>query len=420
LLAVAALTGVAGATASGAGAQAPIPSSPSATTTEPPNQPTTPASQPSAEATSPPAIQGSGGSPAGEDPQRVTADDLMNHILRRALDPASSIPAATTGPGAGSDAWQLGVVAALAGGAGTVLCAREIRRRRRSVDEGGTQVEAGVSEAATMSSATVEAPTTTATTVDQEGRGASVERAPAFAGEPPPGPGDVGVWVGVLGPVEVNGLPGELGDRHKLTEVLVYLATHGERPVRGEALMCACWPERDIASTTFNQAISRLRRHLGTADSGERRLPADGGAYRLGPDVGCDWTTFRALVKQAKTAEPSVAVTAYREALSLVRGEPFAAVGRGTYSWAWSEQLVYEIERAVVQAALALGELALSEDDAETARWAAVQGRAASPFEPSLFEIQIRAAEQTGDEGELARVREAADVARRLLAKPAI
>lgn len=226
------------------------------------------------------------------------------------------------------------------------------------------------------------------------------------------------MWVAVLGPVEVKGLPGEVGDRHKLTEVLVYLATHRERPVRGEALMCACWPDRDIASTTFNSAISRLRRHLGTANSGERRLSANGGAYRLGPDVGCDWTLFGSLVAHARAAERSVAVAEYRAALSLVRGEPFAAVGRGTYSWAWSEQLVYEMERAVVQTAVALGELALSEDDAETARWAAVQSRAASPFEPSLFEIQIRAAEQTGDEGELARVREAADAARRSLAKP--
>jgi DNA-binding SARP family transcriptional activator len=217
-----------------------------------------------------------------------------------------------------------------------------------------------------------------------------------------------------MGPVEVTGLPGELGDRHKLTEVLVYLATHGERPVPGEALMCACWPDRDIASTTFNQAMSRLRRHLGTAISGERQLPAaDGGAYRLGPDVGCDWTSFRALVARAQAAESSIAVTAYREALALVRGEPFAAVGRGTYSWAWSEQLVYEIERAVVQAALALGELGLAQGDHETARWAAVQGRAASPFEPLLFEIQIRAAEQAGDEGELARLREAAGGTRR-------
>jgi hypothetical protein len=430
LLAVPMLTAAVAVTASGASAQAPSPSAPSSTTTEPVGQPAVPPSESSADDTSPPASQEAGESPADENRQRVTVDDALDEILRRGLEPASSVPAATSAsPGTSSDAWRLG--AAAAGGAAPALCARRIRRRRQSPVVGGEGAEAAVSESATSPpAATAEIPVTMQTGLDGD-HGESLDGAVVMGAPPPglgdgavamapdsdiaPGPGDVGVWVAVLGTVEVTGLPSEIGDRHKLTEVLVYLATHGERPVRAEALLCACWPDRDIASTTFNSVMSRLRRHLSTDDAGQRRLPAaDGGAYQLGPDVGCDWMSFRALVARAKAADPSTAVTAYREALSLVRGEPFATVGRGTYSWAWSEQLVYEMEGAVVQAAVALGELALNEGDTETARWAAVRGRVASPCEPLLFEIQIRAAAEAGDEGELARLREAAGGGRRL------
>jgi len=205
------------------------------------------------------------------------------------------------------------------------------------------------------------------------------------------------VWVGVLGPVEVTGWAEPIGSRRKLAEIVAYLATHSERPVPGERLRCACW-SNDISYGTFKQAVSRTRRHLGTDAEGHRHLPEGrGGAYQLGPDVGCDWVRFEGLTRAAERAAPHEAMKLYRDALSLVRGEPFADVTTGTFTWAWSELLVHTIQCKVAKAADALGRLALDAADPDTALWAAHQGLLVSPTQLSLFEVEMQAAAQLGD-----------------------
>jgi hypothetical protein len=92
----------------------------------------------------------------------------------------------------------------------------------------------------------------------------------------------------------------------------------------------------------------------------------------------------------------------------LVRGEPFAGVAKGTYVWAWSEGLVYEIELAVARAADAMGQLALDHGDPEGARWASARGLLASPTQQSLFRVEMRAAAELSDTDGITRAMEAA------------
>jgi hypothetical protein len=204
------------------------------------------------------------------------------------------------------------------------------------------------------------------------------------------------VWLDVLGPVEVSGWAEPVGRRRKLEELVVYLATH-ELPVPGERLRCAVWAEVEVASKSFIQAMSRARRHLG----GQRHLPeASAGAYRLGPGVGCSWSAFKELTGAAGAAarsDPDQALALWRQALSLVRGEPFAGVTKGSYIWAWSEGLAYEMQVAITRAADALGTLALAKDDPDTAEWAVRQGLLAMPTQLSLFDWEMRVAAHRKD-----------------------
>jgi hypothetical protein len=210
------------------------------------------------------------------------------------------------------------------------------------------------------------------------------------------GPEDYDVWVDVLGPVAVSGWTEPVGRRRKLEELVVYLATH-ELPVPGERLRCAVWAEVEVASKSFIQAMSRARRHLG----GQAFLPeAAASAYRLGPGVGCSWSAFKELTGAAGAAarsDPVQAMALWRQALSLVRGEPFAGVTKGSYIWAWSEGLAYEMQVAITRAADALGTLALAQDDPDSAEWAVRQGLLAMPTQLSLFDWEMRVAAHRND-----------------------
>ncbi len=163
-------------------------------------------------------------------------------------------------------------------------------------------------------------------------------------------------------------------------------------------MRCAVWAESEVGAKTFVQAVSRARRCLG----GQAYLPpASAGVYRLGPEkVGCSWTLFKELAAAATAvsrSNPGESMALWSEALGLVRGEPFAGVAKGTYVWAWSEQLVYEMQVAITRAADALGAMALAEDDPDTALWATRQGLLAMPEQLSLFDWEMRVAAHRHD-----------------------
>ena len=85
-----------------------------------------------------------------------------------------------------------------------------------------------------------------------------------------------------------------------------------------------------------------------------------------------------------------------RQALDLVRGAPFADAAPGSYSWAWSEQLVSDIEVAVTDTAERLALLALDAGEPELADWAARQGLKVVPGHEVMQQIRMRAAAQSG------------------------
>nr|MDQ3573764.1 hypothetical protein [Actinomycetota bacterium] len=237
-----------------------------------------------------------------------------------------------------------------------------------------------------------------------------VELVPEEA-EPPASRESPDAEVRVLGPVVVTwpGLEGKRQPhRRKLEEVVAYLGTHDERPVPAERLRVALWPLRDdpwageVANSTFRSTMSRARAALGRDATGQLHLPEQkNGTYELGPRFGCDWSRFKALARDARTASSDEAIELLREALALVRGAPFADVLPGTYAWAWSEQLVSEIEVAVADAAEELAERAREAGDAELARWATRQGLLVIPSREVLYRQRMLAAFDAGDQDDI-------------------
>lgn len=211
--------------------------------------------------------------------------------------------------------------------------------------------------------------------------------------EPDPEPE---LWVRVLGPVEVD-WPGK-PPRPRSAELVVYLATHDERPVPGDRLRVALWPGDDeVADSTVLSTVSRARTALGEDHQGLPHLPdAAGGCYQMRPGVGCDWRRFQELTSRARHASDREAIDLLRDALTLVRGAPFADPPKGAYGWALAE-LASVIEVAVVEAAERLGELALATGQAELATWAARQGLLACPGREGLYQLLMRAADLAGD-----------------------
>ena len=216
-----------------------------------------------------------------------------------------------------------------------------------------------------------------------------------------------GHGVAVLGPVVVRWppVPGRRRPtRRKLEEVVVYLATHPQRPVPAERLRTAIWPlsedERagEVADSSFRATMSRTRVALGAGPTGRPYLPeAADGCYQLDAAFGCDWVDFEALVRRSRSAATPEAMALLGEALGLVRGAPFADSPRGAFGWAWSEQLVSAIEVAVADAAERLADLALAAGDVATARFATEKGLLVVASRESLYRARMRAASAAGD-----------------------
>jgi hypothetical protein len=130
---------------------------------------------------------------------------------------------------------------------------------------------------------------------------------------PPPQPEGRKVLVRVLGPPEAEGWA-EPPNRQKTTELLVYLALHGERPVSTDKLRTALWPYQpgkpDVSPGTVHQELSRLRRCLGA-----EHLPEAKGGYRLAESVGTDWGRFQALAEAATALPEDKGTEVLKEAL---------------------------------------------------------------------------------------------------------
>jgi DNA-binding SARP family transcriptional activator len=213
-------------------------------------------------------------------------------------------------------------------------------------------------------------------------------------------PGDL--VVRVLGPIEVTGWLAPPERRGVAEELCCFLAMHPDRAFTTAELLAALWPvgggRGEATPKTLHNHLSRLR-----AAAGPEHLPdaAASGGYRL---AGCvtDWGEFSRLSTDAQAASGEEADRLRQEALSLVRGAPFADARGGQYEWAFSSLLASQMTVAVADCARSLSADRLAAGDHSGAAEAAQAGLQAAPDDESLWLALARAA--APDPASLARV----------------
>ncbi len=204
------------------------------------------------------------------------------------------------------------------------------------------------------------------------------------------------IEVRVLGPVDVVGMERSFA-RHRHLEIAVYLALHSDG-VSDERLKTALWANAAPTTATFNTAISSTRARLGRDAHGAPHLVPyanAGRTYRVGAGVMSDWQRFTMRVEHAHHADPATAIRDLRDALELVRGQPFTE-SHGV-EWAWSEGLIATMETTVATAAHQLATWCLEIGDTDGAIWAAMQGLVAAPADETLYRDRMRAHDQAGN-----------------------
>jgi hypothetical protein len=214
----------------------------------------------------------------------------------------------------------------------------------------------------------------------------------------------------VIGQVRLVAGPGgtvELGLSE--LELLARLALGQGRTFSGEELRADIGAAKDtdwVPATLWTHASS-LRRAIGA-----EHLPSSSkaGGYKV-VGVGTDVARFEAAVARSK-AVPAEAVRHLAEALSLVRGAPFANVPAGTFSWALEAGgLATRVTLEIYDAAVALTSAAAADGCSALAAWAVAQGRLVSRDDELLDELELDAASVSPEGPALARTW--ADIKRR-------
>lgn len=201
------------------------------------------------------------------------------------------------------------------------------------------------------------------------------------------------VIVRFLGDIEVDILGSDHSFSPKQTALLAYLALHA--PVPAERVEDAIW-------TT--PTASRRKRLANTASEcrmtlGAEHLPlATEGRYTVGPRVATDLALFDEHIDRAEE-DPDGSLDLLQAALELVRGPVFTyrSLDRSSYVWIDMENWLTTWELKVSEAALRLAHLALDQDEAGTAAWAAQRGLVALPTHAGLTEALMKAYAHQGD-----------------------
>jgi len=218
-------------------------------------------------------------------------------------------------------------------------------------------------------------------------------------------PGDL-LWFLVLGPPTLSGNRAAKDDllRSEL-ETACFLACNPGSTFSGEALRAVIGAGRDEdwSVRTIVTYVSGLRRKLGS----EHVPDATGaGGYRL-DRVSTDGARFKELVALAKAEQGPEQAQHLADALSLVRGAPFAGVQKGTYGWVFrtdnGPSLADDLCKIVVNAARVLARLALDADDYALATWATAKGVLVWQTDLKLSMMQLDAAAICPDSTELGR-----------------
>ena len=209
------------------------------------------------------------------------------------------------------------------------------------------------------------------------------------------------VEVRLLGPVAVGaaGGPDWPDLQPKTLELIAWLATH-PGVHSAERLRAELWSVRDAAARTMNSHASLARQALGAdADGALLFPPINDDRYRVTGGVVTDLVRLEHHLTWAATAADAAAIAVLHVGLTLVRGRPFTA--RTGFDWAAADQLVFQAEQLVVDAAHRLGELSLAANDPNGAVWATAAGLRGRPGDEALYQLRMRAFAAMGNRASL-------------------
>jgi hypothetical protein len=189
----------------------------------------------------------------------------------------------------------------------------------------------------------------------------------------------------VLGPL-VIGSSGD-GLQPKQAELVTALALAGPDGLSGEILRGMLGADEDHPKPpeSLRQIITRTRGRLGAAPGGGPYIIHAGAArYVLNPPAWLDWHDFRGLTEEGRTGRDPRLI---REALSLVRGQPFGGLGY----WWLETALVDAVCAEIADAADLLSALELAAGNPAAAARAARAGLAVTPAAEQLWRALMRA-----------------------------
>jgi nucleoid-associated protein YgaU len=174
--------------------------------------------------------------------------------------------------------------------------------------------------------------------------------------------------------------------------IVVFLACSGGKATEDQVID-AVWNGRLVERSTLWNKMSRARSVLG------RLLPPreqSTGVVRLHPAVLTDLHVFSTLVDRAHLVSSYEAIELLTEALSLVRGVPFDAVG---YEWAYEQQHHARACELIETAGLLLVDLALEADDVAAARSGVSSALSALKINEPLYRARMKIEAHVGNIG---------------------
>ncbi|MDO8392448.1 MAG: bacterial transcriptional activator domain-containing protein [Actinomycetota bacterium] len=193
--------------------------------------------------------------------------------------------------------------------------------------------------------------------------------------------------VRVLGAPRVEGYP-QLGRID--VSLVAFLACNGGQATEDQ-LINAVWGGRAIGKATLWNRISKVRISLGSAIP-----PRDQGSniIRLGTGVVTDLAMVNALYARTTEKPDDAAAALLGRAVAMIEGPPFDAAG---YGWSYDNQFNADACNIVERTCVRLAELALHQNDLESARRAISIGLKALPLNESLYRWRMRAESQAAN-----------------------
>ena len=198
---------------------------------------------------------------------------------------------------------------------------------------------------------------------------------------------DTGPLVRVLGPVQIEGCVTPLPPDAR--ELLAVLATSRDG-VAVEELAARLWPGQRDGNDRLRAAAQTARDLVGDAALVDQTTD---GRYRLGRHVASDLQRFHHLIGGVDHVPSAQQAARMRQALELVRGEPFA----DDCDWAHADGLATSVGALISDIAHRLAMLLMAFGDLDRADWAIDQGMLANPDCELLVRDRMRVADARGD-----------------------